>query len=348
MADVRAGKWTRRRGFLAVLGGIGATVGIGWLARACGTISGTPSDPALTRFITPNEDFFLIAINSRFDPGLDIGSVESAWSLSLTGFGEQQDELRYSDLRNLRAVDFLYTVECIGNPVGGSLIGNALWRGTPLKNVLERVLPAERSGYVVMFRALDGFYSSVSIERCLSDDSFLAYDMNGVPLPSGHGFPVRVVLPDLYGMKQPKWIDEIALVEGTETTGFWDELGWASEVSIKTTTRIDRPPRQTIIEGELSTLSGIAFAGARGIDRVEISLDGGSSWVDCELVEGGEPGVWGIWTYDWLLPTAGEHRLMARSTDGAGTVQTSVAQGVLPDGASGYHSVSVQVDDPPV
>ena len=344
MADVRAGKWTRRRGFLAVLGGIGATVGIGWLARACGTIGGTTSDPTLTSFITPNEDFFLVAIDPWFDPELDIKSVESAWSLSLTGFGGRQDELRYSDLRNLRAVDFLYTLECIENPVGGPLIGNALWRGTPLKNVLERVLPAERSGYVVMFRALDGFYSSVSIERCLSDDSFLAYEMNGVPLPSKHGFPVRVVLPDLYGMKQPRWISEIALVKGTETTGFWEEHGMASEVSIKTTTRIDQPPRQTIVAGEPSLLSGIAFAGERGIDRVEISLDGGLSWEDCELIEGGEPGVWGIWSYDWALPTAGVHRLMARSTDGAGNVQTSVARGVWPDGASGYHNVGVQVD----
>ena len=348
MVDVRAGKLTRRRGFLAVLGGIGVTVGLGWLARACGSIGERPRDPALTSFITPNEEFFLVAIDPRFDPGLDIQSVESAWSLSLTGFGGRQHELRYSDLRNLRAVDFLYTFECIHNPVGGRLIGNALWRGAPLKNVLEPVLPDERSGYVVMFRALDGFYSSVSIERCLSDDSFLAYDMNGVPLPTGHGFPVRVVLPDLYGMKQPRWIDEIALVEGTETTGVWEKLGsFASEVSIKTTTRIDRPPRQRIVDGKPSTLAGIAFAGERGIDRVEISLDGGFSWRDCELVEGGEPGVWGLWSYEWMLPTAGEHRLMARSTDGTGKVQTSVAQGMFPDGASGYHSVSVQVEDPP-
>lgn len=344
MADVRAAKWITRRGFLAVMSGIGATVGLGWLARACGTISGPHRDPDLTSFITPNEDFFLIAFNSRFEPGLDITSVESAWSLSLTGFGGRQHALRYSDLRNLRAVDFLYTLECIHNPVGGPFIGNAQWRGTPLKNVLEPVLPDERSGYVVMFRALDGFYSSVSIERCLSDDSFLAYEMNGVPLPSGHGFPLRVVLPDLYGMKQPKWIDEIALVEGTETTGFWDSLGWASEVSIKTTTHIDPPPQQSIFHGEPFTLHGIAFAGARGINRVEISLDGGISWRDCELVEGGEPGVWGIWTYYWDLPTPGEHQLIARSTDGAGTVQTSVAQGVMPDGASGYHKVSVHVD----
>jgi hypothetical protein len=100
-----------------------------------------------------------------------------------------------------------------------------------------------------------------------------------------------------------------------------------------------------VIDGEPATLHGIAFAGARGIKRVEISLDGGINWEDCELVEGGEPGVWGIWTYDWNLPTAGEHLLMARSTDGTGTVQTSVADGVWPGGATGYHSVSVQVDD---
>ena len=350
MTDAVARKRATRRRFLAVMGGVGVTVSIGGLMRACGALD----DPhrllvdtngrGLTPFITPNEDFFLFANNPWFEPELDLASVESAWDLSLTGFGGRRHGVRYSDLRNLRAVDFPCTVECIGNPVGGPLIGNAQWRGTPLKNVLEPVLPDERSGYVVMFRALDGYYSSVSIERCLSDDSFLAYDMNGVPLPLEHGFPVRVVLPDLYGMKQPRWINEIALVEGTETTGYSEEFGWASEVSIKTTTRIDHPPQQSVIDGEPATLSGIAFAGARGIKRVEISLDGGISWEDCELVEGGEPGVWGIWTYDWILPTTGEHHLMARSTDGTGTVQTSVAQRGWPDGASGYHSMSFQVD----
>lgn len=349
MAGAVAGKRATRRRFLAVMSGVGVTVGIGSLMRACGMVGdlhgiGTPGS-GLTSFITPNEDFFLMAINPSFNPGLDLTSVESAWNLSLTGFGGRQHGLRYSDLRNLQAVDFPYTVECIANEVGGRYISNAQWRGTPLKNVLEPVLPGERSGYVVMFRALDGYYSSVSIERCLSNDSFLAYDMNGAPLPMEHGFPVRVVLPDLYGMKQPKWIHEIALVEGTETTGYSEEFGWASEISIKTTTRIDPPPQQSVIDGEPATLHGIAFAGARGIKRVEISLDGGINWEDCELVEGGEPGVWGIWTYDWNLPTAGEHLLMARSTDGTGTVQTSVADGVWPGGATGYHSVSVQVDD---
>jgi len=344
-----AGKRATRRRFLAVMSGVGVTVGIGALMRACGMAGGlhgigTPGS-GLTAFITPNEDFFLMWNIPSFKPELDLTSVESAWSLSLTGFGGEQHGLRYSDLRNLQAVNFPCTVECIHNPVGGPFISNAQWRGTPLKNVLEPVLPDERSGYVVMFRALDGCYSSVSIERCLSDDSFLAYDMNGAPLPMEHGFPVRVVLPDLYGMKQPKWIHEIALVEGTETTGYHEEFGWASEVSINTTTRIDPPPRQSVIDGEPATLCGIAFAGARGIRRIEISLDGGTSWEDCELVEGGEPGVWGIWTYDWNLPTAGEHLLMARSTDGTGTVQTSVADGGWPGGATGYHSVSVQVDD---
>lgn len=327
------------------MGGIAGTLGLGWVVRACGTIGPRDEDPTLTTFITPNEDFFLVRIDGRFDPGLDINSVESAWSLSLSGFGGRQQQLRYSDLRNLRAVDFLRTIECIHNPVGGRFIGNAQWQGAPLKDVLEPILPAERSGYVVMFRALDGFFSSVSIERCLSDDSFLAYEMNGVPLPSKHGFPVRVLLPDLYGMKQPRWISEIALVEGTETTGFYEQLGMASEVAIKTTTRIDQPPQQRIVDGVPSLLRGIAFAGARGISRIEISLDDGMSWQDCELVEGGEPGVWAIWTYDWEFPTAGKHRLMARSTDRAGNVQTSVAQGVEPDGASGYHKVSVHVED---
>jgi DMSO/TMAO reductase YedYZ molybdopterin-dependent catalytic subunit len=171
-----AGKRATRRRFLAVMSGVGVTVGIGALTRACGMIGGphgigTPGS-GLTTFITPNEDFFLMSNIPSFKPELDLTSVESAWSLSLNGFGGRQHVLRYSDLRNLQAVDFLYTVECIANQVGGSFIGNAQWRGTPLKNVLEPVLPGERSGYVVMFRALDGYYSSVSIERCLTTRAF--------------------------------------------------------------------------------------------------------------------------------------------------------------------------------
>ncbi len=296
-----------------------------------------------TPFIIPNDDFYLVAIDTSFTPDFTPETVQRDWSLAVRGFHGAGRRLTYRDLRNMPPAEFLYTFECIGNSVGGDLIGNARWRGVPLKQVLSPVLGDSRSGHTVMFRALDGFYSSVSIERCLSDDSFIAYEMNGEPIPPAHGFPARVILPDLYGMKQPRWLGSIELVESAEATGYWDERGWASEVPIKTMSRLDEPPAGAPVEGQPYKLSGIAFAGARGVERVDVSLDGGATWSKCRLVEGGDPNVWATWAYDWQGPEPGDHALVVRAVDGQGRVQIAEEQGSYPDGASGYHTIGVDV-----
>ncbi len=335
-----------RRGFIGVLSGAAAALGLGGVSEACGGPigRGTSEGPdGRTRFITPNEDFYLVAVDPDFRPSVTRATVDSDWSLELAGLDGATRRLSYGQLTGGPTTEFLYTFECIGNDIGGDLIGNARWRGVPLRDVLAPVLPDRRSGYTVMFRALDGFYSSVSIERCLDPDSFLAFEMNGEPLPAGHGFPARVILPDLYGMKQPRWLDRIELVESPEATGYWDERGWASEVPVKTTSRLDEPPRGALVRGEPYRLTGIGFAGARGIERVEVSLDGGRSWADCELIEGGAPGVWALWAYDWRAPRGGSRTLVCRATDGEGRTQTAEMQGSYPDGASGYDRERVEV-----
>lgn len=336
-----------RRGFIALVGQAAAAVGLGGLAAACrpNPIGKATSEGAggRTTFITPNPDFYLVAVNPDFHPAVTPDTVEQGWSLEVRGLGGATRRLGYADLRKTKGAEFLYTFECIGNDVGGDLIGNARWRGVPLRDVLAPVLTDRRTGYTVMIRSLDDFFSSVSIERCLDPGSFIAYEMNGEPLPPGHGFPARVVLPDLYGMKQPRWLKSIEIVESAETTGYWEKRGWASEVPVKTMSRLDRPPRGALIQGQSYRLTGIAFAGGRGIQRVQVSLDEGRSWEDCRLVEGGDPGVWALWAYDWNRPPAGSQTLVCRATDGEGRVQTAQAHGSYPDGASGYHRIDVDI-----
>jgi len=334
-----------RRGFVGIVSGAAAALGLGGLAAACrGPIGkATARGPGgRTSFITPNDDFYLVAVDPSFRPSVTPATVEADWSLTVAGLGDASRRLAYSELRNLGSAQFLYTFECIGNSVGGDLIGNARWTGVPLADVLAPVLPDSRSGYTVMFRALDGFYSSVSIERCLSPDAFVAYEMNGEPLPAGHGFPARVILPDLYGMKQPRWLERIEVVESAEATGYWDERGWASEIPVKTMSRLDAPPNRTVVAGETYELTGIAFAGARGIQKVEVSHDGGATWAECRLLEGGDSGVWALWAYDWQGPESGWHALVVRAVDSSGEPQVARSTGTYPDGATGYHSVDVE------
>ena len=190
------------------------------------------------------------------------------------------------------------------------------------------------------FEALDDFYSSVSATRAFDVQAFLAYEMNGEPLPPGHGFPARVLLPDVYGMKQPRWLSRIVLEETTATTSFWERRGWAGEVPVKTMSRIDRG---TIAPDVPNELSGVAYAGARGIRAVEVSLDGGTSWQPGELVTGTAANAWSLWRYTWPNPKPGRYKVLVRATDGRGEVQTAIEQGAYPDGASGYHSLRFSV-----
>jgi DMSO/TMAO reductase YedYZ molybdopterin-dependent catalytic subunit len=191
-----------------------------------------------------------------------------------------------------------------------------------------------------MFRGLDDFYSSVSVQRALDDHAFLALRMNGVPLPAAHGFPARVLLPDLYGMKQPRWLRSLSLQQTSETTSFWEKRGWAGEVPVKTMSRLD--PRDEL-PAQAADLSGIAFAGQRGIRKVEVSLDDGKTWVECELTTPERRGVWSTWHYRWPHPGAGRYAVQVRATDGTGALQLARRQDSFPDGASGYDSRQVRV-----
>jgi DMSO/TMAO reductase YedYZ molybdopterin-dependent catalytic subunit len=326
-----------RRGFIRVasLAAFGLPLRRWWdQFRAVGM---TPRAGRVTPFITPDGQFYLVAVDPSFRPTFGPGTVGPAWALEIRGLDGSVRKLGYDELRARATRKIVYTFECIGNPVGGQLIGNAEWRVIPLKELLG---PAGGAGSV-MFNGLDDFYSSVSAARAFDDRAFLALEMNGAPLPAAHGFPARVILPDLYGMKQPRWLKRIALQETAKTGSYWEALGWAGEVPQKTMSRLD--PRDTLTAGEPADLTGIAFAGERGISRVEVSLDSGASWLDCELVTPGHAGVWSLWRYHWQRPAAGRYSIQVRATDGRGRRQTATRRGSFPDGASGYDARSVRV-----
>lgn len=334
-----------RRGFVGVL----AAAAAGPLLSNCThllsyippAIGRHPAPKAVTPFITPNEDFFLVAIDPAYRPPLTPASVNSHWSLELVGLGGTSRRVGYDELNARARHTVLYTFECIGNPVGGQLIGNAAWRVLPLRDLLGEAPGGLNGTRSVMFEGMDGFYSSVSLERATDSYAFVALEMNRAILPPEHGFPARIILPDLYGKKQPRWLRRIALLEDARTTSYWERRLWKGGVPVKTTARLD--PLEDLVEGHPVELTGMAFAGARGIHAVEVSLDGGQRWVPCELVTGEQPHTWSLWRYTWHNPTRGRHVLMVRATDGTGALQIAKRRGRFPSGATGYHRMRVSV-----
>ncbi len=330
-----------RRGFVRLLGAGAAAVLLPACRDAARSVGLAPPARAHTPFITPDERFYLVAVDPSYRPPFGPREVTRRWSLGLRGLDGREARLGYDHLRERARRTVLHTFECIGNPVGGSLIGNARWRSVGLREILQRAPGGVAGARAVMFESLDGFYSSVSIERALDDYAFLALEMNGAPLPAGHGFPVRTLLPDLYGMKQPRWLKRITLLEDAATTSYWEKRGWAGEVPVKTMSRLD--PRRRRQPPQALDLSGVAFAGRRGIRAVEVSLDNGAHWVRCELVTPTTPNVWSLWRYTWRAPTPGRHIVLVRAIDGTGALQTAKVQDSFPDGASGYDGLVIEV-----
>ena len=345
MADEGTSGFRTRRGFigLAAAGVVGSALpGCTYLGSFLPPAIGhLPSARRRTPFLTPNEDFYLVAIDPTFRPNLTSETVREQWALELIGLNGETHRLGYDDL-DARARHIIpYTFECIGNPVGGQLIGTAEWRVVPLREILADMPGGMDGARTVLFEALDGFYSSVTLQRATDDYAFLALDMNGVPLPAGHGFPVRVILPDLYGKKQPRWLHRITLLEDDKPTSYWERRFWNGSQPPRTTARFDLPDAATA--GSPLTVTGMAFAGADGVHAVEVSLDDGGTWVRCDLVTPTHPHVWSLWRYTWPRPTEGRHRLAVRAIDAQGRIQSGRRRPRFPSGASGWHRTAVTV-----
>ncbi len=327
-------------GLAAVVAGVAAVGALNRRGGAAGGVTdgrggrvgngGLPPDP------TPIDSFYTISKNF-VDP-----KVEAAgWKLEIGGLVERPYSLTLNEIRALPAVTEYRTLCCISNEVGGDLISNAGWKGVRLKDLLERA--GVKPGAVdLALTARDGYTESFPIARALADDPAViaVYEMNGQPLPDKHGFPLRLLVPDIYGMKNVKWVTKLSVV-GTDFKGFWQEQGWSDPAIVKTMSRFDFPRDRALLPAGPARVGGVAFAGARGIARVEVSPDGGRSWTAGQLRRPLGPYTWVLWTADLDLPE-GEHTLKVRATDGAGATQTAEPAPPLPDGASGWHTLTVR------
>ncbi len=286
--------------------------------------------------ITPNDRFYVVSKNV-VDPTVDL----ARWRLEIRGLVDRPLSLAYDDLRRLPAREEIVTFECISNEVGGDLISTARWRGVPLAYLLEQagLRPEARK---VIVRAWDDYSTAIPVDRAVHPSTILAYEMNGEPLPHKHGFPVRLVTPGLYGMKNPKWVTAVEAVD-YDYLGFWEQRGWSDQAVIKTMSEVIVPSRTLAVRtpGPVR-LGGVAFAGDRGILRVELSFDGGRTWRPAELRPALSRYSWVLWVAEWN-PPPGSYRVVVRAVDGSGQLQDATPRPPLPDGASGYHSITVRI-----
>ncbi|MBI4494496.1 MAG: molybdopterin-dependent oxidoreductase [Chloroflexi bacterium] len=307
-------------------------------AQPTSAAEGAPFElPGLSPEVTPTEAFYRVSKNFFMDPTVD----SSAWRLEINGRVERRLALSYGELKEAPSVQNFYTLECISNEVGGDLMGNAHWRGVRLRDLLAQAGVAP--GVVdVVIHAGDGYADSIPLALGLHPDTILAYEMNGQPLAQEHGFPARLLVPGIYGMKNVKWVTRVELVD-YDFRGFWQQEGWSDVATYLTMARLDLPQDGSHLALGPQRLAGVAFAGDRGIARVEVSLDDGATWAEADLKPALSPYTWRLWSFAWTPTQPGSYHLLARATDGQGNLQTDLERPPLPNGATGYHRITVRV-----
>jgi len=284
--------------------------------------------------VTPVEKFYVVSKNV-FDPTVN----PAKWSLEIKGLVERPHRITSEDLRKLPSVEQYATLMCISNEVGGDLISNGHWRGVRLKDLLSRA--GIKPGAVeVILRAADGYSDSFPLKKGLEDGVLVVYEMNGKPLVREHGAPARVLVPGIFGMKNVKWVTSIELAD-YDYKGYWEVRGWSDVAVYKTMSRIDAP-RGTVKAGQRTWIAGVAFAGDRGIRDVEVSVDSGRTWQRAQVKPPLGPFTWVLWALPWTPSAPGSYGLVVRAVEKDGTVQTAEERPPLPDGASGWHRVTVR------
>ncbi|MFE5861837.1 molybdopterin-dependent oxidoreductase [Streptomyces virginiae] len=297
--------------------------------------------PGISAFTTPDKDFY------RVDTALVVPKVDAGtWRLRIHGKGVTRPRTyTYQELLGRPLIERDITLTCVSNEVGGPYVGSARWLGVRLADLLEEagVAPPSRGGRAdqLVARSVDGMTLGSPVEDVMDGrDALLALGMNGEPLPFDHGFPVRMVVPGLYGyVSACKWIQDIELTTFDSYDPYWVKRGWARRAPIKTQARIDTPKPFARTTAGTVTVAGVAWAPHRGIQRVEVRVDDGP-WQEAELAEQATTDTWRQWSFPWKT-TPGGHNLTVRATDGTGQVQTDQRARTIPDGASGRHSVFV-------
>lgn len=291
---------------------------------------------------TPLDDHYRIDISTN-PPDIR----EAEWALKINGLVAEETQVTLAELRNnYEPIDQLITLACISNRIGGNLTSTTRWTGVPLHILLDEWNVSPEAKYVRITCA-DGFDEYMELDLARQDERImLAYAWDGKPLKEKHGFPLRIYIPDHFGMKQPKWIIGMEMVAEWDE-GYWVRRGWSATALMRTVSVIDTVAVNDIYEqdGQLFVpLGGIAHAGARGISKVEVQVDEGE-WVEAQLKDPLSETTWVLWRYDWSF-AEGEHRFSVRTYQGDGTMQITENNGVRPDGATGIHSVKGEVEAP--
>ncbi len=290
----------------------------------------------LSPFYTPDSDFY------RVDTALVVPQVPAAtWQLRIHGMVDNPVTLTFDQLIQRPMVEHDVTLTCVSEAVGGGYIGNARWQGILLADVLREAGIQSGADQIVM-RDVKGMTIGVATEPVMDGrKSLLAVGMNGQLLPPEHGYPVRVVVPGLYGyVSATKWVVDMELTTFGAFDAYWVKMGWSQQGPIKTESRIDVPKRRSTVAAGQVTIAGVAWAQHRGIEGVEVSVDG--VWYDAKLPAQDTIDTWRQWYYVWDA-TPGLHVLQVRATDQSGYTQTAVNHKTEPNGATGYHTIRVTV-----
>lgn len=325
---------------IVVVGGVAIQTILTNLSRLAPSISGRRGAGVLSTPVTPNDEFYVVG-KSAVLPSLEADT----WELVIQGEGVGNPvRLTYAQLLAMPSIEEYVTLTCISNPTGGDFISNALWKGVPLKHILE-LAQFEPTTERVGFWAADGYFDSFPYEIAMRDEVIVAYQMNGVPLPTEHGAPARIIVPGLYGMENVKWLIKMEPVADS-FRGFWQRRGWQDTAVIKTMSRVDTPASRGRVPVDLVEVAGVAFAGKRGIKRVEVSVDDGKTWRDAQFEAPLSEFTWVIWRLDWPDVMPSDPYILVRATDGTGATQTEKKQGNQPSGPTGYHRVHVFIEEP--
>jgi len=292
----------------------------------------------ITPYVMPDADFY------RIDTALVVPRLDTAgWSLKVHGMVDKEITIDWATLLSKPMQDGLVTLMCVSNEVGGNLTGNAVWTGWPVRELLQMAGPKPGAD-MVLSTSSDGWTAGTPLS-VLTDDrnALLAIAMNGQPLPFEHGFPVRLVVPGLYGyVSATKWVTDLKVTTFAQDEGYWTPRGWSARGPVKTESRIDVPRAGDRVSAGKVAVAGIAWAQHRGIKAVEVRVDDGA-WQPARLAS--EPSIdsWRQWVLPWQA-VRGSHTITVRATDTEGVVQTQTQAPPAPDGATGWHTITVNVD----
>src|SRR5947207_1363004 len=336
-----------RRAFLMGILGLLLAGGVTAIARklfriATFSYDGTQYKGAGVQPITPNEQFYCVTKNV-IDPRVNV----SLWHLEVNGLVENPRTYRFEDLKAILPVEQETTLMCISNGLDAGLMSNALWKGTPMRDLLDVAAPLSNAAKVRLY-GVDNYTDTFPLEKAMDATTLVAYEMNGQPLPHKHGYPARVIVPGYFGEKHVKWLTRIELTTA-EAKGFYETQGWGPDFIVPTRSRIDVPDHESSfflskLAGPIE-VKGMAFGGDRGISRVELSFDDGKTWDEAGIYYAGGDLAWSLWNAPngWMPDEPGDYTIVVRATDGEGDVQEWESDRSPFSGATGFHKIVVHI-----